>query len=154
MTPTRPWTLLAVAAVCALLSWMAIRMTFPQVPQLPWTPALALLVLAVAEAITGRNLRARIMGRRHDGKQLHAIGVVRTLALAKASSLGGAVFAGLSFGSLGYSLGLVSLPVAATNAVSTGLTFGAAILLIAAALYLEHCCRAPSSGSENDPDRQ
>lgn len=150
LTPTRVPTLVAVAAVCALVAWLAIRTTFPQLPSLPWAPALALLVLAAAEAITGRNLKARIGGRRDDGKALAPIAVVRAAALAKASSLGGAVFAGLAAGCLLYSLGLASLPVAGRNAINSGVILGSAVILIAAALYLEHCCRAPSRSDDDD----
>jgi hypothetical protein len=148
MTPTRPRTLLVVAIVCALLAWLAIRTTFPNLPRLSWTPAPLLLVLALAEAITGRNLRARILGRRDDGKALAPIAVARAVALAKASSLGGAVFAGLAAGCFIYTLGLVNLPIPASDALSAGLILGAAIILVAAALYLEYCCRAPSGSTD------
>jgi Protein of unknown function (DUF3180) len=150
MTPTRPRTLLAVAIACALVAWLAIRTTFPNLPRLPWTPAPLLLVLAAAEAITGRNLQARILGRRDDGKALAPIAVARAVALAKASSLGGAVFAGLAAGSVIYTLGLVNLPIPASDALNAGLVLGAAIVLVAAALYLEYCCRAPSGRDRDD----
>ena len=150
MTPTRVRTLVAVAVVCAVLAWLAIRTTFPELPRLPWTPAPALLVLAAAEAMTGRNLRARILGRRDDGKALAPIAVARAAALAKASSLGGAVFAGLAAGCFIYMLGLVSLPIASSDVISTGLITGSAVVLVVAALYLEHCCRAPSRSGDDD----
>jgi hypothetical protein len=150
MTPTRPRTLLAVAIACALVAWLAIRTTFPNLPRLPWTPAPLLLVLAAAEAITGRNLQARILGRRDDGKALAPIAVARAVALAKASSLGGAVFAGLAAGSVIYTLGLVNLPIPASDALNAGLVLAAAIVLVAAALYLEYCCRAPSGRDRDD----
>lgn len=152
MTPTRPRTLLVVAIACALVAWLAIRTTFPNLPRLPWTPAPLLLALAVAEAITGRNLRARILGRGDDGKALAPIAVARAVALAKASSLGGAVFAGLAAGCVIYTLGLVNLPIPASDALNAGLILAAAIILVAAGLYLEYCCRAPSgSGRDDDP---
>jgi hypothetical protein len=142
-------TLVAVAVVCAVLAWLAIRTTFPELPRLPWTPAPLLLVLAAAEAMTGRNLRARILGRRDDGKALAPIAVARAAALAKASSLGGALFAGLAAGCFIYMLGLVNLPIASSNALSTGLILGASVVLVAAALYLERCCQAPPRGRDD-----
>jgi len=153
MTPTRPRTLVAVAIACALVAWLVIRASFAQAPQLPWTAAPALLLLALAEAITGRNLKARIQGR-VDGKPLAPIGVARAAALAKASSLGGAVFAGLAGGALIYALRYTNLPVARHDAVSTGITLAAAIILVVAALYLEHCCRAPSKNGRDDDHRE
>jgi hypothetical protein len=152
VTPTRPRTLVAVAIICALLAWLVIRARFAEAPQLPWTAAPALVLLALAEAMTGRNYRAKIQGRRDD-KPLAPIGVARAAALAKASSLGGAVFAGLAGGAVIYTLRYTNLPVARHDAVAAGITLAAALILIAAALYLEHCCRTPS-GNGRDGDHR
>ena len=105
MTPTRPWTLLAVAAACAVVAWLVVRSSFADLPTLPWTGVPALVLLAAAEALSGRNLRAKIMGRR-DGKPLAPMAVARMAALAKASSLGGAAFGGLAAGFFAYTRGL------------------------------------------------
>lgn len=153
MTPTRPRNLVLAAIACALVAWLAIRASFAQLPQLPWTAAPAMGVLAIAEAMSGRNLRARILGRRDDGKPLAPIGVARAAALAKASSSAGAVVAGLAAGGLIYALSYPNLPVARHDAVATGITLAAAIVLVVAALYLEHCCRAPSGNGDGD-DRE
>ncbi|HUA31099.1 MAG TPA: DUF3180 domain-containing protein [Streptosporangiaceae bacterium] len=149
MTPTRPWTLLVLAAVCALVVWLIARTSFSSLPTVPWTAAPAMLLLATAEALSGRNLRARIRGRRPGGKPLAPIAVVRMAALAKASSVGGAVFGGLAAGFFIYTLGLLSLTVPRNDAINTGSTVVAAILLIAAALYLERSCRAPSRNGDD-----
>ena len=151
MTPTRLRSLLVVAIACAVVAWLAIRASYPGLPQLPWTAAPALVVLGIAEAITGWNLRAKILGRGH-GKPLAPIGVARAAALAKASSLGGSVFAGFAAGCLIYTLGLVSSPVASHDGVTAGITLGSAVILVGAALYLEHCCRTPSRDDRDDRD--
>ena len=142
MTPTRPWTLLAVAAACAVAAWLVVRASFANLPTLPWTAVPAMLLLAVAEALSGRNLRARISGRRR-GKPLAPIAVARMVALAKASSLGGAAFGGLAAGFLAYTVGLLNLSVPRHDAINAAATVVAAAILVAAALYLEYCCRAP-----------
>jgi len=142
MTPTRPWTLLAVAAVCAVAAWLVVRSSAANLPTLPWTGAPALVVLAAAEALSGRNLRARIMGRR-DGKPFAPIAVTRMAALAKASSLGAAAFGGLAAGFFVYSAGFLNLAVPRGDAINAGITAVAAGTLVAAALYLERCCRTP-----------
>ena len=143
MRETRPWTLVAVAAACALVVWLILRVTFAKLPPLPWTAVPALLILALAEAFSGRNLRARIQGRR-AGKPLAPIAVARMAALAKASSLGGAVFGGFGAGFLIYTLGSVDKTVPRNDAISAGATLASAAVLVGAALYLEHCCRAPT----------
>jgi len=148
MTPTRPWTLLVVAAVCALVAWLIVRSTFSSLPTLPWTAAPAMLLLAAAEAVSGRNLRARIRGRR-GGRPLAPIAVVRLAALAKASSVGGAAFGGLAAGFFIYTLGLLSVTVPRNDAINAGTTVAAAAILVAAALYLERSCRAPSRDGDD-----
>ena len=153
MKQTRPWTLVAVAAACALVVWLIVALTFTKLPPLPWTAVPALLILAIAEGFSGRNLRARIQGRR-VGKPLAPIAVARMAALAKASSLGGAVFGGFGAGFLVYTLGSISKAVPRSDAISAGATLASAIVLVAAALYLEHCCRAPTPPDDENSDRQ
>jgi Protein of unknown function (DUF3180) len=148
MTPTRPWTLLVVAAVCALVAWLIVRVTFSGLPTLPWTAAPAMLLLAAAEGLSGRNLRARIQGRR-GGRPLAPIAVARMAALAKASSAGGAAFGGLAAGFLIYTLGLLNVTVPRNDAINAAATVVAAAILVAAALYLERSCRAPSRDEDD-----
>jgi hypothetical protein len=134
--------------VCALVAWLIVRTTFSSLPTLPWTAAPAMLLLAAAEAVSGRNLRARIRGRR-GGKPLAPIAVVRMAALAKASSVGGAAFGGLAAGFFIYTLGLLSVTVPRNDAINAGTTVAAAAILVAAALYLERSCRAPSRDGDD-----
>jgi hypothetical protein len=148
MTPTRPWTLVAVAVVCAVVAWLIVRSTFSGLPTLPWTAAPAMLLLAAAEAISGRNLRARIRGRR-GGRPLAPIAVARMAALAKASSAGAAAFGGLAAGFCIYTLGLLSVTVPRNDAINAAATVVAAAILVAAALYLERSCRAPSRNGDD-----
>lgn len=151
MRETRPWTLVAIAAACALVVWLIVRVTFTNLPPLPWTAVPALLILALAEGFSGRNLRARIQLRR-GGKPLAPIAVARMAALAKASSLGGAVFGGFGAGFLIYTLGSIDKSVPRNDAISGGATLAAAIVLVAAALYLERSCRAPTPPDEENQD--
>jgi Protein of unknown function (DUF3180) len=148
MTPTRPWTLLAVAAACAVVAWLVVRSSFAGLPTLPWTGAPALVVLAAAEALSGRNLRARIEGRR-SGKPLAPIAVARMAALAKASSMGAAAFGGIAAGFFAYTAGFLDMTVPRGDAINSGITAAAAGVLVAAALYLERCCRAPSRDDDD-----
>jgi hypothetical protein len=149
MIPTRPRTLIAVAVVCAAVAWLIVRATFATLPQLPWTGVIAMVVLAAAEAWTGRNLRARILGQR-KGKPLAPIAVARMVALAKASSLGAAIFGGLAAGLLIYTASSLNKTVPRADAITAAITVGSAVTLIAAALYLEHSLRAP----ERPDDRE
>jgi hypothetical protein len=148
MTPTRPWSLVAVAAVCGIAAWLVVRSRLGQLPTLPWSAAPALVVLAVAEALSGRNLRARLEGRR-KGKPLAPIAVARMAALAKASSLGGAAFGGLAAGFFAYTAGFLDMTVPRGDAINAAITAVAAAILVGAALFLERCCRARSQDGDD-----
>jgi Protein of unknown function (DUF3180) len=147
MKPTRMSTLAIVAVVCAVAAWLLLRSVYEKLPPLPWTGVPALLVAAVAEAWTGRDLRARIAGRR-GLKPAAPLFVSRMVALAKASAVAGAAIAGLSAGFIVYLSGSLSAPIPRQDALTAAITLGAAVLLACAALYLEYCCRVP-----NAPDR-
>jgi hypothetical protein len=144
MKPTRVSTLVIVAVVCALVSWLLLRSVYQRLPPLPWTGVPALLIAAVAEAWTGRDLKARIAGRR-GLKPAPPLFVSRMVALAKASSLAAAIIAGLAAGFDIYLAGSLNASVPRQDALTAVMTFAAAVLLACAALYLEYCCRVPDA---------
>ncbi|GAB3131586.1 DUF3180 domain-containing protein [Tsukamurella serpentis] len=116
-----------------------------------WAGAL-LYGIAAADLYIAQVVRARIgdgevgMGR----GRIHPIAVARALALAKASAYLGAVAGGFFGGALVY-LYAGGARLAATHADRPGAWIGlvGAMLLLAAALWLERCCRTP-----DDPDDQ
>ena len=151
MRPTRASTLVIVAVVCALAAWLLLRSIYEKLPPLPWTGVPALLVAAVAEAWTGRDLRARIAGRR-GLKPAAPLFVSRMVALAKASSLAAAAIAGLAAGLVTYLSGSLNAPVPRQDALTAAVTMAAAVLLACAALYLEYCCRVPDAPDRDSTD--
>jgi 4-amino-4-deoxy-L-arabinose transferase-like glycosyltransferase len=168
MTPTRARTLVMVALGCGLAAWAALRVVYVSLPPLPWTMAPTLLLLAIVEAACGRSLRIRLRGDRgrdrnqgnghrppgwQSPRPVPPITVARLAALAKASSLVAAVFGGLAAGALVYLAASLAKPMPRQDALAVGGTLGAAILLVAAALYLEYGCRARPPRDE-DEDRQ
>jgi hypothetical protein len=148
MSPTRISVLIVTAAISALVSWLVLRIVYASLPPLPWTAAAAMLLLAIAEALSGRNLRARIRGG-PGLKPIAPLAAVRMAALAKASSHAAAVIGGLSVGALIYLASSLSKSVPRSDAITAGGTFLAAVLLVLAALYLEHSCRVPSDDDED-----
>jgi hypothetical protein len=156
MKPTRPRTLAGIAIACAVVAWLIVRATFTSLPPLPWTSAPALLLLAIAEGMSGRNLRARILGR-PGTKPIAAIAVARMAALAKASSAAATAVGGFAAGFFAYVGGSLDKAVPRGDAFAAGAIFASAIILAWAALYLEHCCRAPeppAEGTEGAPRDQ
>ena len=147
MRPTRTSTLAVVAVVCAVAAWLLLHSIYTKLPPLPWTGVPALLVAALAEAWTGRDLKARIAGRR-GLKPAAPLFVSRMVALAKASSLAAAAIAGLSAGFVIYLSGSLNTPIPRQDAVTAAVTLASAVVLACAALYLEYCCRVPDT-----PDR-
>ena len=152
MRPTRTSTLAVVAVVCALAAWLALRSVYELLPPLPWTGVPALLLAAFAEAWTGRDLRARIAGRR-GLKPVAPLFVSRMVALAKASSLAASAIAGLAAGFLIYLSGSLSAAVPRQDALTAAVTLVSAVLLACAALYLEYCCRVPDAPDRDRADQ-
>ena len=148
MQPTKIRTLALAALVSAALAWVLLRLTYASLPALPWTGVPALLLLAIAEAVSGRNVRARLRGG--GGTKIAPIAVARMAALAKATSLAAAILGGLAAGFLIYVLGSLDKPAFRTDAVTAGVTLASALILVAAALYLEQGCRVPTRRDEDD----
>lgn len=163
--PTRARDLLVVFAVAGLLAYALTRFNYTALPRLPRFAGLSAALLGLGEAAAGFGLRRRIQSRRPprgDENQARAAAAprrplpppvpplvaARALAVAKASALAGAAFAGLWVG-----FGIYVLPdasrAAAPAADSATAVVGliGAVVLIAGALWLEYCCRAPQDGS-------
>jgi hypothetical protein len=148
---TRPGTLAGIFAICAILGWLATRATYTSLPLLPITSVPAFAALALAEAAVGRSVHNRLTGRK-SAKPLAPVAVARLVALAKASSAAGAALGGLVGGYLIYVLRELDKSVPARDARVAGVTLAATFLLMAAALYLERCCRAPKPPDDSDDE--
>ena len=150
MKPTRSSTLAVVAVVFALLAWLLLRGVYSKLPPLPWTGVPALLIAAAVEAWIGRDLRARIAGRR--GKPAIPLFVSRMVALAKASALVGAAVAGVAAGFDIYLAGSLNATVPRQDALTAAATLVAAVILACAALFLEYSCRVPDGPERGQRD--
>ena len=145
MKPTKAHTLVLTALISAVGMWLVLQQVYTALPPLPWSGVPALGLLAIAEANTGRNVRARLAGR---GTPIPPIAVARIAALAKASSLAAVLIGGLAAGFLIYVSTSLDKSAYRSDAVVSAATLVASLLLIAAALYLEFGCRV-----RNGPDR-
>ena len=147
MKPTRARSLLLTGVLAAAVWWALLTVIYSKLPPLTWTGIPALLLAAAVEAWTGRDLRARINGNNPGTKPLPPMFVARMVVLAKASSQVGALLAGVSVGFIGYLSGMLDAATPRSDLITASLSFGACLILIAAALFLEYCCRVP-----RDPD--
>jgi Protein of unknown function (DUF3180) len=148
---TRPGTLAGVFVICAIAAWIAVRETFASLPLFPISTIPVLLALALGETFVARYVRNRLAGR-GSAKPFAPIAVARLVALAKASSAAASVIGGLSAGFLIYVLGSLDKTIPARDARVAGITVACAVALVAAALYLERCCRAPKPPDDKDDD--
>ncbi len=143
---TRPRDLVVAGLLGLGLGYLLFQAAYGSLPQLPLLAGVTFAILAVIEAVLAFSVRSRIK----NGRVVAAIGVARSVALAKASSLAGAFMVGAWLAALAYVLPRRDELVAAvldTRAAVVGVVSAAA--LVAAALWLEHCCRTPQ-----DHDRE
>ncbi len=146
---TRTRDLVIAGVVAAILLNLFLRLDYDSLPPLPVLAGATFAVIAVVETWFAFSIRARI-NRKPGTTPIRALTAVRAVALAKASSLIGAFMLGAWLGVLVYVVPLVDLISVAsgdTRASIVGIVSAAG--LIAAGLWLEHCCRTP-----NDPDQE
>jgi hypothetical protein len=147
---TRPRDLAAVALIGALLAHLLLRLTYDTLPPLPVLAGSTLFVIAVVEVVFAFSLRARIQ-RRGGARPVQPLTAARAVALAKASSVLGALMFGAWTGLLIFVIPVRDSFAAASNdLVAAVVGMIGAVALTAAALWLEHCCKTPTESSGNE----
>ncbi|OZM70897.1 hypothetical protein CFN78_22285 [Amycolatopsis antarctica] len=145
---TRPRELLIAGLLGLVGGFLLFEFAYDSIPRLPRPAGATLGVLAIIEVVLAFGVRSRIRaGRVHS-----AIAIARAVALAKASSLLGALMTGFWVGSIGFLAPNADRLTAASRDLTSAL-IGAvcAVVLIGAALWLEHCCRAPEPRDSDRP---
>ncbi|WP_245899623.1 DUF3180 domain-containing protein [Geodermatophilus normandii] len=155
--------LVIVAAGLALAAWLLVRATYGSLPPLRWWLPVPLAVLAVAEALGARTLRARLAAQRAARRSarggetartadpaaplvrpVEPMLVARLAVLAQASAFVGAAFVGIWAGVLLHVGPAVSrLQAAGSDTVTAVVGVLCSAALAAAALWLESMCRVP-----------
>jgi hypothetical protein len=147
---TRARDLVVAGLLAAGIVFLIVQVAYGDLPPLPTLAGITLIVLAVIEAALGASLRSRIRKPR-GGRPVQPLTAARAVALAKASSLLGAIMSGAWLGMLGYLLPRRDeVAAAADDLPSAVIGLVCAAALIGAALYLEWCCRTPDD-QENQP---
>lgn len=152
MGPTRKRDLTAAVIVAAVIGYRLVVLLYRWFPHITVWTGLSLLVIAVAEAVWGRHVRAKINdGEIGDGPGwLHPLAVVRSLVIAKASAWVGALVLGWWVGVLVYLLPRrSSLRVAGEDTTGALVAAASALALVVAALWLQHCCKSPQDPGEH-----
>jgi hypothetical protein len=151
LKPTRVLDLALHVVVAAAMAWVATRFAYSTFPSISVAAGASLLPVAAIEVALGFVIKAKIADEKiGDGpEELHPINVARAVALAKASLQVGSIAAGVWLGFLLWVFpqrGTVTAAAADSPGAVVGMCAGSA--LVAAALWLEYCCRAP----EEPPD--
>lgn len=146
MKPTRVWDLVGLFVVAALAAWILVRVFYGDLPPIPVYAGASLYPIAAIELVVALMIRSRIKDHRiGDGpRHLHPITAARAVALAKASALIGAGSAGVWLGFLLWVFpqrSILRSAVSDSPGAIVGLVAG--VLLVASALWLEHCCKTP-----------
>jgi hypothetical protein len=152
LRPTQPATLVVAALVAGALAWLGISRFYGAIPDLTVVSGLTLAGLAVVEAAAAVNTWSRIRRLPRRGL-LNPLLVARFAVLAKASSLGGALFAGAYAGvAIWAAAERDRLRVAEENLFPAVVGVVGAALLVGAALALERACRVPPRPPEEDEE--
>ena len=134
--------LLQSAAGVAIAAWLLVRTYYGELPPLPSSYAVTTFLLAMTELFLAQSIRARLAGKPHT-KPIMPIAVARAAALAKASSLLGAVGAGMWLGTAVHLTDVWELRQARADTVVAAVSVAVSVLLTLAALRLEKACRVP-----------
>jgi hypothetical protein len=152
MRSTRIADLLAPFVVLGLAVYALMKVVYADLPPLHYLTSAPLAVLAIAELVTSRRVRAVVRHEPH-ARPMAAIVIARCVALGKASSLVGAGLAGACVGLLAYLLPDADLVhAAASDARVVFAVLGAAVLLTVAGLALERSGIDPNR-SERERER-
>jgi hypothetical protein len=160
LRPVQRRDLVVLAVGLAVAAWLLVRAWYGDLPTLDWWLPAPLAVLAVAEALGARTLKARLAALRSARAAASRPGpaaappgpvrpvepmlVARLAVLAQASAYVGAVFAGVWAGVLAHVGPAVGrLQAAAGDTVTALIGLAGSVALVAAALWLESVCRVP-----------
>jgi|SRR5581483_6436108 len=149
MKPTRWPVLVVVAVVAAGITYAITRSSYDSLPRPSNVVLFWLALLTIAEFYLAVMTRARLAGRAGT-KPINPLVVARFVALAKASSIVGALAAGGYAGFLSWVARLDSPAANSDTRVSAiGVALGA--LLAAVALFLEQVCKVPKRDDDDQP---
>ena len=150
------WRDLVITAVAAgVVVNLLLLVAYDSLPPLPLLAGATLLLLAAAEFAFSFVVRSRVSGKSTAGPLPPATGL-RALALAKASSVLGALMVGTWLALLVYVLPRRAHLTVGSGDLRSGLVgLVSAGALIAAGLWLEYCLRTPEDqdGHSDQPPR-
>ncbi|HWB66638.1 MAG TPA: DUF3180 domain-containing protein [Mycobacteriales bacterium] len=146
MRPTRWPALVLTAVVAGGLVYLVMRGYYADTASPSRYASVWLALLAIAEGYFALVTRARL-ARRPGTQPINPLVVARFAALAKASSIVGALAAGGYAGFLGW-VAPIDSPAARYDTTTASIGIGCGVVLVIAALLLERACRVPKPPDE------
>jgi len=144
--PTRISVLFAVAVVAGATTYLIVRAAYTSLPTLPRFAPASLAIVAVTEGLLAAGTRSRL-ARKPGTTPIEPMLVARYAALAKASSLVGALAVGAYIGLIIHVTSL-SGPVPHDDTVTASFGTASALAVVATALALERTCRVKQPPDE------
>lgn len=148
--PTRISDLVVVGVVAAVIAFGLTWLNYTNIPALPRLAGVPAALIGIGEAIAGYGLRSRIrdssrpVDERTGRAPVPPLTAARALAVAKATALAAAAFAGLWLGFGAYVLpDSAAVTAAHADTVTAIVGLIGALIMLSGALFLEYCCRAP-----------
>ena len=132
--------LVACCVVAGAVSYLVIREVYTSLPKLPALAPASLALIAIVEGVLAVGTRNRLM-RRPGTEPIEPMLVARYAALAKASSIVGALALGAYAGLLGYVLPLRDAPQPRDDALVSAFGAAAGLAVVVTAYALERVCR-------------
>ena len=152
MGPTRKRDLTTATVIVAIIGFVVVSLTYRWFPPITVLTGLSLLAVAAVEVGWAFYVRSKIAdGKIGDGPGwLHPLAVARAVMISKASAWVGALALGWWVGVLVYLLPKRAvLRVAREDSTGVVVAAVSALALVLAALWLQHCCRAPDEPPED-----
>ncbi|ASU77217.1 DUF3180 domain-containing protein [Actinopolyspora erythraea] len=149
MSYTSARDLLGAALLAAVLVYGLVRLFYGALPPLPVAAGGILVVVAIVDAVLAVVLRPRAK-HRSGSEPLDPMMATRIVALAKASSLAGALMGGAWASLLLYLL--VELRVFGSDTIASAVGVLSAAALTGAGLWLEWAMRNPDEPQEDDDE--
>jgi hypothetical protein len=148
MTFTKTRHLVAAGLIATVVVYLAARLMYGELPPLPLLAGATLLLIALVDVVLALNMRPRVQ-HRPGTEPVDGLTAARAVALAKASSMAGAIMSGVWVGLLAYLAPLLgTVEAARTDTIAAVIGLISAGALIAAGLWLENSLKNPDEPEE------
>lgn len=151
MGPTRKRDLAGGVVAAAVVGYLLVLMSYRYFPPLTVWTGLSLAAVGIAEAGWGWHVRNKIAAGEigAGGGRVHPLAVARSVLIAKASAWMGAVVLGWWIAVLAYLIPRrTTIRIAGEDTAGAVVAAVCALVLVVAALWLQHCCKSPQDLSD------